>query len=498
MSRVTELVEYLIARGTKLLIGVPGGGDSFEIIQDFLSKGGDFIQTASEFSAPIISSSINKMNVSANYSASISIRGPGLVSSLPGIYHNYLEDLKSISISESLNEVESAESFHKSFGQTNAMISIGFTDTYPFSSAPNFNFEPDLLINQRMLHLSTRDNLFYSYHRSTNEMCSDKSELQNLADKKKIFIIGKRGIENLEVKNLMISGAPYFLTPAALPFANLNSPNYLGVWTGNEQFKFITSVSNLLDKSIFIRLGVMKRELLTLKKSVTHYDFTLDSNTSKLEFAEFIAMHKIYEIIHEKKVLTNFRNKLAFASGKWSVYSAISIINQLDVEFNFAFDVGSFATIIENFLTPSKQNRLHSSFVGKFMGTAIPTSIGISLAERSTPVVCMLGEGSLASSFNDIATISSLRLPICILVFTDNSMHSVVGSKKITSEMAEKFLPSNYHILTKTTIADLPCYRAGTPEKFSSLLNNWKKESPMMIFLEFDSRNYALGVEQLR
>jgi len=329
-------------------------------------------------------------------------------------------------------------------------------------------------------------------------MCSDKSNLQNFANKKKIFIIGKRGIENLEVRKFMMSGAPYFLTPAALPFANLNSPNFLGVWTGNEQFKFIASVPNLLDKSIFIRLGVMKRELLTLKKNVIHHDFSLDSNISKLSFTEFINMNKIHEITDEKKVITNFRNKLASASGKWSAYTAISIINQIDVELNFVFDVGSFATIIENFLTPKKQNRLHSSFVGKFMGTAIPTSIGISLADRYTPVICMLGEGSLATSFNDIATISSLKLPICILIFTDNSMHSVVGSKKISSKIAEKFLPSNYHILTKTMIADLPYYRANTPEKFLSLLNNWKKESPIMVFLEFNSRNYALGVEQLR
>ena len=190
--------------------------------------------------------------------------------------------------------------------------------------------------------------------------------------------------------------------------------------------------------------------------------------------------------------------EVANSADIWSVYSVISMINELQIEFNYSFDVGSYATIIENYIRPIKKRRLHSAFVGKFMGTAVPIAIGISLAEPSIPVLCMLGEGSLASSFNEIVSIANLQLPVCIIVFSDGRMHSVVNSKLIQEQIKDKFLPANFKTLEKVKIPNLPTTSVNSLRQFNSAFSKWDMKSPLMLFLKFDPSTYAEGVELIR
>jgi len=498
MIHNSEVAKHLIKIGVKQIVGVSGGGDSFEIIKSFINQGGDFLESPSEFSAPIIASAMNKINADQNYAVSISIRGPGLVSSLPGLYHNFVEDLQSLSISEGLSDQELMYNQHKVFDTAKAISSVELFRKKDTNFSENFNLNSSINGGSRMIHFTTRSNHMYFYNRSMSEMCCDKLETFGLNKKKKIFVIGKRGIENSEVRSLLLPAAPYFLTPAALPFADLNSPNFFGVWTGNEQFNLLSDNLQILHKALVVRVGVMQRELLTLQKNVLHFDIPLNTNSVQNELLEFLEVFGSNYVDLEKEKLDTVRYKIAKSAGIWSVYAAISIINELNFDINYSFDVGSFATIIENYIRPAKSNRLHSSFVGKFMGTAVPISLGISIAQPETPVLCMLGEGSLASSFNEIASIVSLQLPICILVFSSDNMHSIVGTKKLNEQFSAKFLPINYYSLEKTKISNLPTYHVDTPAKFASMLSRWDKKSPLLVFLKFDSGSYAKGVEFLR
>ena len=132
------------------------------------------------------------------------------------------------------------------------------------------------------------------------------------------------------------------------------------------------------------------------------------------------------------------------------------------------------------------------------MGTAVPISIGVSLAEPKVPVLCMLGEGSFASSFNEIVSIANLSLPVCLIIFSDGTMHSVVSSKIKNKQNMEKFLPSNYRALEKTKIPNLPSYIINSTKEFIDALDKWDLKSPVMLFLKFDSTSYVKGVELLR
>lgn len=500
MTQNFEIAKCLLEIGTKQIIGVLGSGDSFEIVESFINAGGEFLESPTEFSSPIIASAMNKSGGDQNRAVSISIRGPGLVSSIPGLYHNYIEDLKSISISEGLSKNDSNSNYHKAFNAESALSSTGFVrddrDFFPpaLDLTSNLNFD----VKNRMVHFITRSNQLYSYNRSTEEMCADQSGDIGVKHRNKIFVFGKRGMEFLETHNLSLDKVPYFLTPAALPFADLNSSNFLGVWTGNEQFKPYFLESKYLSETVVVRVGVMKRELLTLRKSLNHYDIPLLPKDIDINLVGFFEEFGLTEFENERNHLAGFREKVANSNDAWSVYSVISVINDLKIDVNYSFDVGSYATIIENYIRPIKIKRLHSSFIGKFMGTAIPISIGISLAEPTIPILCMLGEGSLASSFNEVLSIVNLQLPVCILVFSDGSMHSIVSSKILGKKIKGGFLPSNYETMEKAKIPNLPTYFANSIKQFTFAISKWDTKSPMLIFLKFDPSAYAKGVELLR
>jgi hypothetical protein len=500
MNQNIKLAKYLIGIGTKQMIGVLGSGDSFEIVESFIHEGGQFLESPTEFSAPIIASAMNKLDQNQNRSVSISIRGPGLVSSLPGLYHNYIEDLRSLSISEGLSSDDSNYNYHKEFNAENALSSAGLVRDNRVDISQNSNVILPLKFDDksRMLHLITRSNQQYLYNQSSAEICSDQSNRIELKNRKKIFVFGKRGIEYLAENGHLIPDVPYFLTPAALPYADLNSPNFLGVWTGNEQFKAYFLESKFLSESIIVRMGVMKRELLTLRISLQHFDVPIHPDYTNIGLLDFLKEFGSTEVEGEKNYLVNFRKKVANIKDTWNVYTVITIINNLHMDLNYSFDVGSYATIIENYIKPTKVRRLHSAFIGKFMGTAVPISIGVSLAEPHIPVLCMLGEGSFASSFNEIASIVNLQLPVCIIVFSDGSMHSIVSSKKIDDQIKNKFMPSNYYALEKIKIPNLPTHYINSVKQFTSALSKWDMKSPAMMFLKFDPSTYAKGVELLR
>jgi thiamine pyrophosphate-dependent acetolactate synthase large subunit-like protein len=110
----------------------------------------------------------------------------------------------------------------------------------------------------------------------------------------------------------------------------------------------------------------------------------------------------------------------------------------------------------------------------------------------------MLGEGSLASSFNEIISIANLQLPVCIIVFSDGRMHSVVNSKLIEEQIKSKFLPANFKTLEKIKIPNLPTASVNSLRQFNSAFSKWDMRSPLMLFLKFDPSTYAKGVELIR
>jgi thiamine pyrophosphate-dependent acetolactate synthase large subunit-like protein len=131
------------------------------------------------------------------------------------------------------------------------------------------------------------------------------------------------------------------------------------------------------------------------------------------------------------------------------------------------------------------------------MGTAISIATGIGIAKPEIPQICFLGEGSFSASYHDIASIINLKLPICIMVFSDDSMHSVTRTNKKLIDTGN-FLPINFKTLEKSLIFDSPIHYIFSLEELSNIFQSWQKTKPLILILKFENKNYARLVECLR
>ncbi len=496
-----EIANFLYKLGIRKIVGVVGGGDSFDIINSFMNLGGEFHSTPTEFSAPIIAGSMNQVGICELTAASISIRGPGVIASAPGLYFNRLEDLHSISISESVAKKDEQFNFHKSLDLSTLLKSIGFVsnedlDFETFSST-NLKFSGE----SSGYHFTTKQNSVFSYIKNKNEMCFFEKCIEmkhSFINENFILVIGKRSAQILQSDDSILDKLPHFLTPAALPYCNLQSDTFLGVWTGTEQFKSEFLELNVLKNTTIVRVGVMKRELLTLKENIPHVDIEVDSFFELIKQPDVFAL-KYQEVLRSDNVTLNqYRNKIADQAGNWSAYSVIRALNEIERQVNFAIDVGSFATIAETFLRPPRKKSIFGPFISKFMGTAIPISIGISFGEPNIPIICLIGEGGLAASMGELPTLSDLNLPICLLIFSDGTMHSIIDRKNLSPEAKMLFAPPNFDVIQKMRMPNFPFYKASSLRELQKLLQAWDYNSPLAIFLQFDSLTYAKGVELLR
>jgi thiamine pyrophosphate-dependent acetolactate synthase large subunit-like protein len=223
---------------------------------------------------------------------------------------------------------------------------------------------------------------------------------------------------------------------------------------------------------------------------------TSDKDNDRI--SELVANHTTYNFSNEIVKFQKNKNLIALSDNSWSVFSVVQTINEFITEFHVCFDVGSFATIVENYILPINTLRIHSSFVGKFMGSAVPISIGVSMAEPDVPVLCLLGEGSYASSTSELVTIAQMQLPICLILLSDGSMHSITGQATSQRQHLGALLPPNLTTIKRMRFPDIPSYVIKSRTELTNKLLEWNRKFPILLILEFDPEKYAKNVSLLR
>ncbi len=100
---------------------------------------------------------------------------------------------------------------------------------------------------------------------------------------------------------------------------------------------------------------------------------------------------------------------------QWHVYRALK---ETLSEDEVVVGAGGTAELMRRFVTPSYA--YHSGEM-RAIGFGLSTSIGLSLAFPSRPVVCVSGDGSFMLESQELATAAALKLPISIIVIHNDA-----------------------------------------------------------------------------
>ncbi len=91
----------------------------------------------------------------------------------------------------------------------------------------------------------------------------------------------------------------------------------------------------------------------------------------------------------------------------------------------FFLDTGCSLAWFMSYYKPSTEQRIISAFNYTPMGYALPAAIGGALANPNVPTFCIIGDGGIQMSIQELATAVYYKLPIKIMVF-DNKGYSMI------------------------------------------------------------------------
>lgn len=113
-----------------------------------------------------------------------------------------------------------------------------------------------------------------------------------------------------------------------------------------------------------------------------------------------------------------------FASPKaWCAHAALDVIQDaLPHGTVVTVDSGAHRILLSQKLKMDRPLALLQSAGFCTMGAALPLAAGVKIADQSTPVVAVVGDGGLEMGLGDLATLRDESLPIVIVVFQDQSL----------------------------------------------------------------------------
>ena len=100
-------------------------------------------------------------------------------------------------------------------------------------------------------------------------------------------------------------------------------------------------------------------------------------------------------------------------------------------------DVGAHRILANHALLCRSPGQLIQSNGLCHMGYALPAAIGAALAKPGTPVVAMIGDGSLLMSLGDLAVMAEHKLPIVVVVLDDQAL-ALIKLKQAKMQMAPR------------------------------------------------------------
>lgn len=164
--------------------------------------------------------------------------------------------------------------------------------------------------------------------------------------------------------------------------------------------------------------------------------------------------------------------------------------------------------MMQGFETKPRQ-KIFSAWNHTPMGYSLPASIGAALGSKK-PVLCLIGDGGLMMSLQELATVRRYNLPIKVFIF-DNQGHTTM---KQTLEM---WLKGNYVAVDEQSGLSFPDYEAlarafripyinlkENTQISEDLEKIWKQEGPLVCHLSIDPDHrivpilkYGSSLEQL-
>jgi acetolactate synthase-1/2/3 large subunit len=463
MERVAEILSKELTG----LFGITGSGSSWHLISLLHDKGVPYYPVCHEASAAIMAGAMSC--VPGNFAASISIKGPGLANMVSGIANNYFEQRPALSMSEAF--AIGMEGTHKRLDHE-AMLWPVVKGLLSLNTPEKL---PELLTIARRevcgpVHLQLADRFGLQL---VQPMRPDAPRWRPLPCKKPALLLGSAcQRQQLDFSDVQV---PIFTTAAAKGVVDESLSQVMGVFTGRG--KSLSNESILEESDCLIAVGVEESELLSRVRWVKVSTESVDDLKSFLSDKSWTA---------EKQSLER--------DNKWLPTQCFQLLNDMDYDYDLVCDVGLFCVVAEHLWQASPARNFVGSLNARFMGTGIPTAIGLAIASQR-PCICVLGDGGISPFIADAQLALLLNLPIAFMYFSDGRYGSIgISSADRYQKAIEVNVP--YELMLEAMGFDT--YEIADADEFHSFITSWQAKYPVVVRCDFESTDYAEMVKEIR
>ncbi len=514
MTDFNRLSEDIVAHGVKHVFGIPGSGETLSLIDALEKRAVQFHLTHSEGAGALMAATVGRLSNAAG--VSLSIKGPGLTNAIPGIAAAWFEGFPLVHFTEGFQPNAPLSKAHKRIDQAALVGPITKDMRYLTQNGPGFSEiaafaraeEPGPSVVTLAGKVDTDAPAFVQAPAVKSDLQAALKLVNNA--ERPIVIAGTLAHRNGLRDVLASLSFPVFSTAASKGIIDETAANAAGVFTG-VGLKLTPEHQLLSQADLIVGIGLTAREALATQPfPVPFLAIEAVETPGTAAFAPAARVH----IEHVAEILTPLqqctwgledlarivaalqaRMQEGFLPG--AVFHAIE--RRFDRHARIVLDTGYFCTIGEHALRPREADLCLMSGQGRYMGTGLPMALGAALHDPTTPTIAVLGDGGIAMHLAEARLAAQHRLPLLIVLMTDNSFSSI-RTRALKDGLTQKPLTMDGKGWTTAFDAlGLPSHRAENLAAVEAALAAWQPQNgPAFLEIPFAPEPYEAMVAGIR
>jgi len=516
-----KIIKDLVNGGIRYAFGVTGSGASIKLIASLQRAGVEYFPVSHEAAAVFMAGACCRDG--KTQAVAITIKGPGFINLMPGIVSNFYEGRPALTISEAYAQDAPIFKTHKRLNHKSICRSV--CKAYGISNYENIITE--LLVKSQEeppgpAHLDlvsgsdivqTNNPKIEHEDVSVNEQHIKTLEKLLTSSKQPCLILGSSS-RRLKVDWNSIK-VPVVTTAAAKGCYDETLKWSAGVITG-EVTELSPESSVLYNSDLIIAIGLRNTEVIKIE-SYSAPLVMIDNINQGLQYGFdpeilFVKgnLNSVFNLLLKKLINKSWGANViekqrvdiykALLSDQWLTSRAFNTLQKsMSGDTVLVLDTGFFCTVGETIWKAMRPDLFCSSSVGRFMGSAIPTAIGVSISSQSSSILCVMGDGGISPYVGEISIAVREKLPIVFVLMTDGRYGSVAvfSSSDIETKRAVNVGVESWCDIVRGMNCD--AIQVNNEIDLIEVLDGWQgKTSPLFIELPFEADNYAVTARKLR
>lgn len=440
------LAAEAVSNGVTCSFGIPGSGPSLSIIDALERQDIPFYLTSSEGTGALMAATVGRLSGSAGLS--LSIKGPGLANAVPGLAAAWFEAFPVVHVAEAFGPDAPLAKAHKRLDQDALTKVVVKARRYHAKSGPGYSELSSFAASEEpgpvLLEVPP------SQAQDDKPLPQAESVQGNLGAalgyiaraERPLVIAGALAVRAKVGATLQGLKIPVFSTASAKGIIDEASLNAAGVFTGAGLD--LTPETTLLSQcDLVIGIGLTAREVLSVTAFRAPY-ISLEAvetpgSNSFLPVAR-VNIGNVDRVLAELGThawgLDALRSTMMALQGHLTEgFLPGAVFQMLESRFlrtaRIVLDTGHFCTIGEHQLNVAHPDLCLLAGQSRYMGTCLPMALGAAIYDPITPVIAILGDGSIGMSLTDVKLAVRHRLPLLVVLMTDGSFSSVRTQAKV-------------------------------------------------------------------